>query len=57
VHQAVTLLAAGELNVTEVSGAVGFDSLNHFETTFRSIVGFTPREFARPSRTNRSPNY
>jgi AraC family transcriptional regulator, arabinose operon regulatory protein len=50
VHQAVSLLAAGQLNVTEVSGAVGFDSLNHFETTFRSIMGVTPREFARTCR-------
>lgn len=51
VHQAVTLLASDQMNVTEVAGAVGFESLNQFETTFRAQLGVTPRGFARACRT------
>jgi AraC-like DNA-binding protein/mannose-6-phosphate isomerase-like protein (cupin superfamily) len=53
VHQAATLFATGQLNVTEVASAVGFESLNHFERIFRSVMGETPRDFARNCRQGR----
>ena len=34
-------------NITEVAMTVGFSDLSHFERSFRSIVGQTPREYRR----------
>jgi AraC-like DNA-binding protein/quercetin dioxygenase-like cupin family protein len=52
VQQATSLFAAGELNVTEIAAAVGFETLGHFESTFRALAGMTPTVFARKCRSN-----
>jgi AraC-like DNA-binding protein len=45
-HRAALMLCEGRMNVTEVAFNVGFESLSHFNSTFRSIMGQTPSEYA-----------
>jgi AraC-like DNA-binding protein len=45
IERAKALLRAGELSVTEVSLAVGCQSLGTFSTRFRELVGVTPGEY------------
>jgi AraC-like DNA-binding protein len=45
IERAKALLRAGELSVTEVSLAVGCQSLGTFSTRFRELVGMTPGEY------------
>lgn len=46
-HRAALLLCEGKLNVTEVALSVGFESLSHFNSTFRAIMGQTPSKYAQ----------
>lgn len=46
-HRAALLLCEGKMNVTEVALHVGFESLSHFNSTFRSIMGQTPSKYAQ----------
>jgi AraC-like DNA-binding protein len=49
-----TLLRASERLISEVSSAVGYDSLSSFNRHFRQIMGLTPSEWRRSSgRTGR----
>jgi AraC family transcriptional regulator len=45
IQQAVALLGATNQSVTEVSLSVGFESLSHFNATFRSFMGVSPSAF------------
>ncbi|HSU02599.1 MAG TPA: AraC family transcriptional regulator [Nocardioides sp.] len=45
VERAQDLLRAANLTVTEVCHAVGYSSLGSFSSTFREVVGESPREF------------
>jgi AraC-like DNA-binding protein len=45
VRQASLLLSTGSHNVTEAALAAGFESLSHFNATFRRILGVSPRHF------------
>lgn len=45
IHRAAALLNEGKHNVTEAAMAVGFDSLSHFNVTFRAFMGVSPREY------------
>ena len=45
IERAKALLRTGELSVTEVSLAVGCQSLGTFSTRFHEIVGMTPSEY------------
>jgi AraC-like DNA-binding protein len=45
IERAKALLRAGELSVTEVSLAVGCQSLGTFSTRFHEIVGMTPGRY------------
>ena len=47
IERAQDLLRATNLTVTEICHAVGFTSLGSFSSTFRRIVGESPREFQR----------
>jgi AraC-like DNA-binding protein len=40
IHRAAAMLSNAGHNVTEAAMAVGFDSLSHFNVTFRSFMGF-----------------
>jgi AraC-like DNA-binding protein len=50
IERAKALLRAGELSVTEVSLAVGCQSLGTFSTRFHEIVGMTPSEYRASAR-------
>ena len=50
IERAKALLRAGDLSVTEVSLAVGCQSLGTFITRFREIVGMTPGEYRARTR-------
>jgi len=45
IHRAAALLSEGRLNVTEAAMEVGFDSLSHFNETFHSFMGVSPKNF------------
>ncbi len=45
IHRAATLLNEGGHNVTEAALMVGFDSLSHFNATFRSFMGVSPKDY------------
>jgi AraC-like DNA-binding protein len=45
IHRAAALLNEGNHNVTEAAMAVGFDSLSHFNVTFRSFTGTSPKNY------------
>lgn len=45
IERAQDLLRAANLSVTEVCHAVGYSSLGSFSSTFRDVVGESPRDF------------
>lgn len=45
IEHAKTLLAAGELSITEVCCTVGFQSLGSFSTLFHRRAGYPPKEY------------
>lgn len=47
IHRAAALLNEGSYNVTEAALTVGFDSLSHFNVTFRSFMGVSPKDYGR----------
>jgi AraC-like DNA-binding protein len=50
IERAKALLRGSDLSVTEVSLAVGCQSLGTFSTRFREIVGVTPRQYRATAR-------
>jgi AraC-like DNA-binding protein len=49
IHQALDYLGLPGRNVSETALAVGFESLSHFNSTFRSLMGMSPRDYAHKS--------
>jgi AraC family transcriptional regulator, L-rhamnose operon transcriptional activator RhaR len=49
IHRAAAALSESTHNVTEAALAVGFDSLSHFNATFRSFMGISPKRYAEGS--------
>jgi AraC-like DNA-binding protein/quercetin dioxygenase-like cupin family protein len=49
IQQAVALLGASNGRVTEAALAVGFESLSHFNATFRSFMGMSPSAYLKSS--------
>lgn len=47
IHRAAALMNEGRYNVTEAAMAVGFDSLSHFNVTFRSFMGVSPKVYGQ----------
>ena len=47
IHRAAALLCQPGHNVLEVSLAVGFQTLSHFNATFRSVMGINPGQYAK----------
>ena len=52
-HRAALVLCEGKMNVTEVALSVGFESLSHFNSTFRAIMGQTPSKYAQQRQHQR----
>ena len=49
VAHAAELLREGTINVTEAGLRAGFDDSNYFARQFRSVMGMSPRQYARQS--------
>ena len=47
IHRAAARLHESGHNVTEAALAVGFESLSHFNATFRSFMGASPKDYMR----------
>lgn len=47
IYRAAALLCEGDHNVLEAALAVGFQSLSHFNITFRSVMGVNPSVYAK----------
>jgi AraC-like DNA-binding protein len=45
IHRAAALMNEGKHNVTEAAMTVGFDSLSHFNVTFRAFMGVSPTHY------------
>lgn len=45
IERAKSLLASGEMSITEVCFAVGFQSLGSFSTLFHRCAGYSPKEY------------
>ncbi|KPE51147.1 helix-turn-helix domain-containing protein [Chryseobacterium indologenes] len=49
------LLLYNEFNLTEIAGKLGYKSVQHLSTQFRTITGFTPTEFKKLKDHHRKP--
>jgi AraC-like DNA-binding protein len=47
IHRAAALLSEPGHNILEVALSVGFESLSHFNATFRSVMGVAPSVYAK----------
>jgi AraC-like DNA-binding protein len=47
IHRAAALLSEPGHSILEAAMAVGFESLSHFNATFRSIMGVSPSVYAK----------
>lgn len=47
ISHAKALLCAPEARVTEIALQAGFETLSHFNTSFRSLIGMSPTEYMR----------
>jgi AraC-like DNA-binding protein len=54
ISQAASLLCGPGARVTEVALAVGFETLSHFNVSFRSFIGLSAAAYIRSRRRNRS---
>lgn len=54
IERARALLAGGELSVTEVCFAVGFQSLGSFSALFRRVTGHSPEGYRRRAAQRRA---
>jgi len=49
------LLLYNEFNLTEIATKLGYKSVQHLSSQFRSVTGFTPTEFKKLKVHNRKP--
>jgi AraC-like DNA-binding protein len=54
ISRAKALLCVPGAHIAETAYAVGFDSLGHFNASFRNLVGMSPTEYMRSYHRNRS---
>lgn len=47
INEAKRLLREGRSSITQIGHAVGFSSSQHFATTFKRLMGMTPRDYVR----------
>ena len=53
IHQAKSLLLSTSMSITDISSAVGYNSLGSFTNYFTASVGVSPGRFRRQARTGR----
>jgi AraC-like DNA-binding protein len=51
ISHAASLLSLPGARVTEIAPAVGFETLSHFNASFRRFQGISPREYVRSHKT------
>jgi AraC-like DNA-binding protein len=57
IHRSLDYLGIPGRNISEAAFAVGFESLSHFNASFRSLMGMAPRQYAhRASTPDGGPN-
>ncbi|MGG1514374.1 response regulator [Paenibacillus oryzisoli] len=49
-EKAKQLLANTDMNITEISGAIGYDLPNYFAKLFRQCTGLSPKEFRKQNQ-------
>jgi len=54
IQQAVAMLGSSDRNVTEAALAVGFESLSHFNATFRAFMGVAPGTYLKRRQQQQS---
>ena len=54
IHRAAALLNKSGHNVTEAALSSGFESLSHFNATFRSFMGVSPQHYLKQPERSRS---
>lgn len=55
-EQAVAMLQAGDLSVTELSYSVGYENISYFIREFRKVTGLSPKQYMlAQKRTGRPP--
>ncbi len=47
IHKAKQLLTEGEMNISEIAGAVGFDNFSYFSTLFKKSTGLSPSQYKK----------
>ena len=52
ISMAKRLIVAGEMNLSEISDACGFDDYNYFSRSFKRLVGVTPSSYKNSNRIN-----
>ncbi len=55
ISRATALLGQPDARVTEIAMEVGFETLSHFNTSFRELTGMSPTEYIRACRSSESP--
>lgn len=45
ISRAKNLLIHSDMNITQISAAIGFMTVHHFSSTFKTITGFSPSEY------------
>lgn len=45
IREACILLREGNMNVSEISEAVGYESLTYFDRVFRKHIGLSPMQY------------
>lgn len=55
IEKAKELLLYNEFSLTEIAGKLGYKSVQHLSTQFRTVTGFTPTEFKKLKEHNRKP--
>ncbi|WP_158027244.1 hybrid sensor histidine kinase/response regulator [Labilibacter marinus] len=50
--QAAYILVNKKLNISDVAYSLGYSSLSHFSTTFKSYYGVSPKEYAEQQQNN-----
>ncbi|MEO5891722.1 MAG: AraC family transcriptional regulator [Ferruginibacter sp.] len=52
VSEAIRLLKKSDVSITDIAMDTGFNSSQHFSTTFKKLTGFTPGEFRKNNSYN-----
>lgn len=56
IHRSLDHLGVPGQGISEAAFAVGFESLSHFNSTFRSLMGMTPRDYAHKAASHSGQN-